>query len=184
MYRVCLEKATGKLIEMQSGGTAPEVTDEQVLLAANREIEGKNRQLTKGEKPFKITDDLMASMRVALEQKAKKYKAACLDTLLQNALAAGYKKTKIEVKFVDEKGWQQILADNDTSLNFLGQKVFTKADVDKITSERIAALGEDRAKTEKLLAGTKACAIWDDFITARTAILKEGDKFITANKLE
>lgn len=61
--------------------------------------------------------------------------------------------------------------------------VQTKADVDKITARRIADLGEDKAKTEKLLAGIEDCPVWDEFIAARAAIIKEGKDFLVANKL-
>jgi hypothetical protein len=70
-----------------------------------------------------------------------------------------------------------------TALLYQEVVVQTKADVDKITAQRIADLGEDKAKTGKLLAGTSACQIWDDFISARAAILKEGDDFIATNNL-
>jgi hypothetical protein len=71
----------------------------------------------------------------------------------------------------------------ETALLHQGVVVQTKAAVDRITAQRIANLGEDKAKTEKLIAGTKACPIWDDFIAARAVILQEGDDFIAANKL-
>lgn len=71
----------------------------------------------------------------------------------------------------------------ETAIVFQGVKVDSKAAVDRITSQRINALGEEKAKTEKLLAGSSACAIWDDFIAARAGILQEGDDFIVANSL-
>lgn len=71
----------------------------------------------------------------------------------------------------------------ETALIFRGVKVTDKADVDRITAQQISALGEEKAKTEKLLAGSSACTIWDDFIAARAVILQEGDTFIAANNL-
>jgi len=71
----------------------------------------------------------------------------------------------------------------ETAVAFQGIKVTTKADVDRITKQRIADLGEEKAKTEKLLAGSNACPIWDAFITARAPILQEGAAFIIANNL-
>lgn len=71
----------------------------------------------------------------------------------------------------------------ETAIFFNGILVKTKSEVDAITTQRIAALGEDKAKTEKLIAGADACPIWDDFIRTRAVILKQGEDFITANKL-
>ena len=143
MYRVTIQKSTGKLIEMQSGG------------------------------------DTHPSLPVDND----KYAAQNLQVMIDNAVNAGFSEKDIKAKFVDEKEWAQIWANNDPALDFGEQKVRAKADVDKITAQRIADLGEQKAKTEKLLAGTKACTIWDDFIAARAGILKEGDDFIAANSL-
>jgi len=71
----------------------------------------------------------------------------------------------------------------ESALVYNSQVVATKADVDRITAVRIAALGEEKAKTEKLIAGTDACASWDTFVAARAVILQEGETFITANSL-
>jgi hypothetical protein len=71
----------------------------------------------------------------------------------------------------------------ETAIVFQGVKVQTKTDVDRITARLIANLGEEKAKTEKLLAGSKTCTIWDDFIAARATLLKEGDDFIATNNL-
>lgn len=71
----------------------------------------------------------------------------------------------------------------ESAIIFQGAKVTTKNDVDRITRARISALGEEKAKTEKLLDGAGACAIWDEFIAARAVILQEGDSFIAANSL-
>jgi len=79
--------------------------------------------------------------------------------------------------------WDGRAAWVETAIVFRETKVMTKADVDRITTQRIADLGEEKAKTEKLLAGSNACPIWDTFIAARVAILQEGDEFIIANSL-
>lgn len=71
----------------------------------------------------------------------------------------------------------------ETSLIYQGAVVKTKADVDRITAEQIAALGENKAKTEKLIAGATACVIWEEFVAARSVILQEGDDFIATNNL-
>lgn len=67
--RVCIEKATGKLIESQGGGEIhpnPEIND-------------------------------------------KEYAQINLNTLLQNAINAGYKEKDIEVKFVSDEEYQVIM---------------------------------------------------------------------------
>ena len=71
----------------------------------------------------------------------------------------------------------------DTQLVFHGYNVSTKADVDGITTMLITNLGEDKAKTEKLIAGDGPCPIWDEFVAARALLLQENDDFITANNL-
>jgi len=71
----------------------------------------------------------------------------------------------------------------ETAIVFQGIKVQNKADVDQITRQRIADLGEEKAKTEKLLAGSETCPIWDAFIAARSPVLLEGDNFIIAKSL-
>jgi hypothetical protein len=112
------------------------------------------------------------------------YAAKNLQVMIDNAVASGYKKKDIDAKFVTDEEWAQIQANNDPSLDFGGQRVRTKADVDRITAQRIADLGEDKAKTEKLLAGIDDCPVWDEFIAARAAILQEGENFIAASKLQ
>ncbi|MEN6332247.1 MAG: hypothetical protein ABFD57_09690 [Smithella sp.] len=71
----------------------------------------------------------------------------------------------------------------ETALVFQGIEVNSKADVDNITRQRIVALGEEKAKTEKLIAGSGECPIWDAFILARASICQDGDVFIAANNL-
>jgi len=62
--------------------------------------------------------------------------------------------------------------------------ITTKAQVDAITSTEIDALGEQKAKTLKIVAGDGACPEWDTFIAARDALVAEGDQFIIDNELE
>lgn len=71
----------------------------------------------------------------------------------------------------------------ESAIVFQCIKVKAKTDVDRITRARISNLGEEKAKTEKLLAGAGVCAIWDEFIAARAVILQEGDDFVAANDL-
>ncbi len=71
----------------------------------------------------------------------------------------------------------------ETAIVFQGREVASKADVDRITRQRIADIGEEKAKTEKILAGSGPCQIWDDFISQRAVILQEGDAFILAHDL-
>jgi hypothetical protein len=75
--RVCIIKATGKLIEAQSGGKAPPVDPKWT--------------------PAEI------------ETATVKYREANLKTLIDNALAAGYKADDIEAKFVDDIEFAEIL---------------------------------------------------------------------------
>lgn len=69
----------------------------------------------------------------------------------------------------------------ESALVFQGIKVETKADVDRITRQRIADLGEEKAKTEKLIAGDGECAVWDEFVAQRAIVLQEGEDCIEAN---
>jgi hypothetical protein len=66
---------------------------------------------------------------------------------------------------------------------FQGSEVASKVDVDRITRKRIIDLGEEKAKTEKLLAGSNPCPIWDEFVAQRAVLLQEGDDFIAAHEL-
>lgn len=59
----------------------------------------------------------------------------------------------------------------------------TKAQVDVITAVEIDALGEQKAKTLKIVAGDGACSEWDTFIAARDALVSEGDQFVIDNSL-
>jgi hypothetical protein len=45
----------------------------------------------------------------------------------------------------------------ETALVYRGVVVASKADVDRITRQRIVDLGEEKAKTEKILAGSDTC---------------------------
>lgn len=85
--------------------------------------------------------------------------------------------TLIEPVYKDGK-WKE------NGVIYRGQLVKTKKDVDSITTSLIRNAGEEKAKTEKLLAGNKKCEIWNKFIEARALIIKEGNDFIKENNLE
>jgi len=89
------------------------------------------------------------------------------------------KKEGFSVCFIDGK-WEYI----KNPPVFYHQIVKSKRDINKIMSNMIPMLGEEKAKTEKLLAGNEPCLIWDNFITKRNKILEEGRKFIQDNNLE
>jgi len=72
----------------------------------------------------------------------------------------------------------------ESGLIYKGIEVKTKKDVDDITKSLIRNIGEDKAKTEKLIAGNNECEIWNKFIEARALIIKEGNDFIKENNLE
>lgn len=72
----------------------------------------------------------------------------------------------------------------ESGLIYKGCEVKTKKDVDDITKSLIRNAGEEKAKTEKLLAGNKKCEIWDEFIEKRKILIEEGNTFIKDNNLE
>lgn len=69
-------------------------------------------------------------------------------------------------------------------LTYKGIEVKTKIDVDNITKLLIRNIGEEKAKTEKLIAGNNECEIWNKFLEDRELIIKEGNDFIKENNLE
>lgn len=69
-------------------------------------------------------------------------------------------------------------------LKYNNISVRTKEDVNKVTSDLIKNLGEEKIKTLKLLAGNGECKEWDDFIITREKLLEEGKLFIKNNYLE
>lgn len=71
----------------------------------------------------------------------------------------------------------------ESGLVYNGIEVKTKQDVKDIMRTIITNLGEDKAKTEKLIAGNNKCEVWDEFIKNRAIILKEGNAFIEDNLL-
>lgn len=85
--------------------------------------------------------------------------------------------TLIEPVYKDGK-WKE------NGVIYRGQLVKTKKDVDSITTSLIRNAGEEKAKTEKLLAGNKKCEIWDEFIEKRKILIEEGNAFIKDNNLE
>ncbi len=86
MYRVCLEKATGKLIEMQSGGN---------ILPPMKDVLDEKGDLTQ----YGI-------------QRLISYKADNLETLRRNAINAGYKEDELDVKWVSDEEWKNVLEAN------------------------------------------------------------------------
>lgn len=72
----------------------------------------------------------------------------------------------------------------ESGLIYKGREVKTKEDVDNITKSLIINIGEDKAKTEKLIAGNNECEIWNKFLEDRELIIKEGNDFIKENNLE
>lgn len=93
---------------------------------------------------------------------------AILDAPIENLIEPVYKDGKWK-----EKG-----------LVYKGQIIKTKNDVNSITRSSIRNIGEEKAKTEKLLAGNKKCEIWDEFIEKRKILIEEGNTFIKDNNLE
>jgi len=71
----------------------------------------------------------------------------------------------------------------ETQLFYKGFRVSTKEDVDLITKGSINSLGEEKAKSEKLIAGDGPCEIWDTFVVMRAALLKEGNDFVAEHNL-
>lgn len=64
--------------------------------------------------------------------------------------------------------------------------VTTKAKVDELTSRRIraAGVGEDKAKTMKVLAGDDPCPEFDEWLDLRNQLVDEGNQFIIDNDLQ
>jgi hypothetical protein len=95
----------------------------------------------------------------------------------ENAIFAPPPTTVTSVKYINDE-WVE------SGLIYHGVEIKTKEDVDKVTRSLIRNLGEEKAKTEKLLAGNNECVIWDKFIEDRKLIIKEGNDFIEKNSLE
>ena len=72
----------------------------------------------------------------------------------------------------------------ETVLRYENKTVSTKADVDTVTEKIINRSGEAKVKTEKLIAGTKSCKIWDKWVANRKKILAKGEKFIKKHNLK
>jgi len=73
--------------------------------------------------------------------------------------------------------------ENINNIKYHDIVVKTKEDVDVITSSLIKMLGEDKAKTEKMIAGTKPCESWKMFVKNRKQLLEEGQKFISLHNI-
>ena len=115
MNRVCVEKATGKLIEMQSGGKMNRLPRENGQFQTDADY---NEYLSKCD---------------ALE-------AFRLDTLRKNALSAGYQDEDIEVKWVSVAEWAEIEANVREANRDLSQEV--KAALAAIDLKSIRSLRE------------------------------------------
>jgi hypothetical protein len=63
--------------------------------------------------------------------------------------------------------------------------VTTKAKVDIFTARkiRVAGVGEEKAKTLKILAGEDPCPEFDEWLELRNALVDEGNQFIIDNDL-
>lgn len=107
--RVCIEIATGKLIEAQSGGEFP--SHEQVSDAVKRGI---------------AEDEFVSA-----------YQANNLATLSNNAIAQGYAESDIEVKFVSETEYQNILSNQPVS------KIRKKLEVKAVARRKIIAIANE-----------------------------------------
>ena len=82
----------------------------------------------------------------------------------------------IKPKFIDGE-WKE------TAIIYRGIMVETKKDVDLVTSSLIKDLGEDKAKTEKLISGNNPSEIWFNFIQNREKLIQEGNDFISKYNL-
>ena len=94
MNRVCVKKATGKLIEMQGGGDVARLQFTEWSRSINNP---KDRTETAYNKYLAYCDAL-ETMR--------------LNTLKQNAINAGYIEDQIEVKWVTDEELEEILEAN------------------------------------------------------------------------
>jgi len=91
MFRVCIHKTTGRLIEMQSGGRIERAPREEFVTVAEYQ---------------KHLVDCDAR------------EALLLDTLRKNAAASGYAEDEIEVKLVSAEEWGAIeAAENEANLD-------------------------------------------------------------------
>lgn len=116
MYRVCLKKSDGKLIQAQSGGRVERLPREA----------------------FKTDSDYAAYAKDcdALE-------AARLETLKQNAIKAGYGEADIDVKWIAAGEWEAILAAGKPTLSPEQLKeAAIQAEMRKIAEASLIAKGE------------------------------------------
>ena len=99
------------------------------------------------------------------------------ETIPDNVILDAPIENLIEPMYKDGK-WKE------KGLVYKGQIIKTQNDVNSITRSLIRNIGEEKAKTEKLLAGNKKCEIWDEFIEKRKILIEEGNTFIKDNNLE
>lgn len=98
------------------------------------------------------------------------------DTIPSNGITTPLSRGLIKPKYENGE-WKE------TVLLYKGNIVDNKKQVDNITKKLISELEEEKAKTEKLIAGTNECPIWDEFIKNREILLSEGRQFIEDNNL-
>jgi hypothetical protein len=86
---------------------------------------------------------------------------------------------KFKENLWDGKKWKE------GALIFRDRKANDKKTVNKIITKEIAALGEEKIKTQYLIALGKGeeCPEWDAFLEARQALLDEANTFIKKNEL-
>lgn len=96
------------------------------------------------------------------------------DTIPSNGITTPLSRGLIKPKYENGE-WKE------TVLLYKGNIVDNKKQVDDITKKLISELDEEKAKTEKLIAGINECPIWDEFIKNREILLSEGKKFIEDN---
>ena len=72
----------------------------------------------------------------------------------------------------------------ESALVYEGHVVSTSARVKELTRKKITELGEDKAKTLKIIAGNNYCEEWEIFLVKRDEILRDSENFIRDNNLE
>ena len=110
MYRVCIEKSTGKLIESQSGGEVEvtmEIAEAQLITEG---AEGVDQ------------DAIIAKYRYLLDEKDR-IEGIRLNTLKQNALNAGYQEDEIEVFWEEDTDFEiRMAAQRESELTYADRR--------------------------------------------------------------
>ncbi|MBW2606149.1 MAG: hypothetical protein JRD05_00790 [Deltaproteobacteria bacterium] len=138
--RVCINKATGKLIESQGGGD--KLHSHQVLKTINEAYNIKY----KIEKPKKTIGKLIVEFAPEIEAATEEYRQANLNTLTQNAIGRGYKVEDIEVKYVSDEEFKTLLdfttAPTPEEVLKAEQEAMIKAMIRQIAIERLQGEGK------------------------------------------